>query len=400
MAKQKKDSAKSTENATSVKSTSKADTNSTILTEETKTLYLEKLESLVAFAKKNSGVIEVGKINDTFKGLNLTPSQIDKIYEYLEHKNIAVFNLSDDEPNDESLMEFEEENDFTTTEDESLLTSAMSDDPVKLYLKEIGGYPLLSIDEEIELAKKIEAGDNYAKKKLAESNLRLVVSIAKRYVGRGLSFLDLIQEGNLGLIKAVDKFDYTKGYKFSTYATWWIRQSITRSIADQSRTIRIPVHMSEVINKTYRVSRSLLQELGREPTEQELADALEMPIEKVREILKVSSDPISLDTPIGEEDDSHLGDFIKDDSIVGPEDAAAYSMLQEQISKLLGTLTEREQRVLTLRFGLDDGRTRTLEEVGKEFNVTRERIRQIEAKALRKLRHPSRARMLNGYDVL
>lgn len=400
MAKQKKDSARSTENATSVKSTSKADTNSTILTEETKTLYLEKLESLVAFAKKNSGVIEVGKINDTFKGLNLTPSQIDKIYEYLEHKNIAVFNLSDDEPNDESLMEFEEENDFTTTEDESLLTSAMSDDPVKLYLKEIGGYPLLSIDEEIELAKKIEAGDNYAKKKLAESNLRLVVSIAKRYVGRGLSFLDLIQEGNLGLIKAVDKFDYTKGYKFSTYATWWIRQSITRSIADQSRTIRIPVHMSEVINKTYRVSRSLLQELGREPTEQELADALEMPIEKVREILKVSSDPISLDTPIGEEDDSHLGDFIKDDSIVGPEDAAAYSMLQEQISKLLGTLTEREQRVLTLRFGLDDGRTRTLEEVGKEFNVTRERIRQIEAKALRKLRHPSRARMLNGYDVL
>lgn len=400
MAKQKKDSAKSTGNATSVKSTSKADTNSTILTEETKTLYLEKLESLVAFAKKNSGVIEVGKINDTFKGLNLTPSQIDKIYEYLEHKNIAVFNLSDDEPNDESLMEFEEENDFTTTEDESLLTSAMSDDPVKLYLKEIGGYPLLSIDEEIELAKKIEAGDNYAKKKLAESNLRLVVSIAKRYVGRGLSFLDLIQEGNLGLIKAVDKFDYTKGYKFSTYATWWIRQSITRSIADQSRTIRIPVHMSEVINKTYRVSRSLLQELGREPTEQELADALEMPIEKVREILKVSSDPISLDTPIGEEDDSHLGDFIKDDSIVGPEDAAAYSMLQEQISKLLGTLTEREQRVLTLRFGLDDGRTRTLEEVGKEFNVTRERIRQIEAKALRKLRHPSRARMLNGYDVL
>ena len=397
MAKQKKDSAKSTENATSVKSTSKADTNSTILTEETKTLYLEKLESLVAFAKKNSGVIEVGKINDTFKGLNLTPSQIDKIYEYLEHKNIAVFNLSDDEPNDESLMEFEEENDFTTTEDESLLTSAMSDDPVKLYLKEIGGYPLLSIDEEIELAKKIEAGDNYAKKKLAESNLRLVVSIAKRYVGRGLSFLDLIQEGNLGLIKAVDKFDYTKGYKFSTYATWWIRQSITRSIADQSRTIRIPVHMSEVINKTYRVSRSLLQELGREPTEQELADALEMPIEKVREILKVSSDPISLDTPIGEEDDSHLGDFIKDDSIVGPEDAAAYSMLQEQISKLLGTLTEREQRVLTLRFGLDDGRTRTLEEVGKEFNVTRERIRQIEAKALRKLRHPSRSRKLKDY---
>jgi RNA polymerase primary sigma factor len=276
----------------------------------------------------------------------------------------------------------------------------MSDDPVKLYLKEIGTYPLLTIEDEINLAKRIENGDEYAKKQLAESNLRLVVSIAKRYVGRGLSFLDLIQEGNLGLIKAVDKFDYTKGYKFSTYATWWIRQSITRSIADQSRTIRIPVHMSEVINKTYRVSRNLLQELGREPTEQELSKALDMPIEKVREILKVSADPISLDTPIGEEDDSHLGDFIKDDSIVGPEDAAAYAMLQDQISKLLNTLTEREQRVLTLRFGLDDGRTRTLEEVGKEFNVTRERIRQIEAKALRKLRHPSRARMLKGYDVV
>ncbi len=379
----------------------KKKTSDNVMSEETKALYLQRLEALVTYATRNSGMVEVSKVNDTFKGLELTPAQIDKIYEYLESKNIAVFNLGEEEePSDDVLLEFEDDNDFISVDDDSALTSAMSDDPVKLYLKEIGGYPLLSIEGEIELAKKIEQGDESAKRKLAESNLRLVVSIAKRYVGRGLTFLDLIQEGNLGLIKAVDKFDYTKGYKFSTYATWWIRQSITRSIADQSRTIRIPVHMSEVINKTYRVSRNLLQELGREPTEQELSDAMGMPIEKVREILKVSSDPISLDTPIGEEDDSHLGDFIKDDSIVGPEDAAAYSMLQEQIQKLLGTLTEREQRVLTLRFGLDDGRTRTLEEVGREFNVTRERIRQIEAKALRKLRHPSRARMLNGYDAL
>ena len=399
MARQKKDSTINNEN--DAKTNAPKEGGPIYLTESTKALYLEKLESLVAYSAKNSGIIEINKINDTFKDFNLTPAQIDKIYEYLESKNIAIFNVSDDEePTEESLLEFDEEPDFSLTDNDSALTTAMSDDPVKLYLKEIGNYPLLSIEEEIELAKRIEEGDSSAKQKLAESNLRLVVSIAKRYVGRGLSFLDLIQEGNLGLIKAVDKFDCTKGFKFSTYATWWIRQSITRSIADQSRTIRIPVHMSEVINKTYRVSRNLLQELGREPTEQELSDAMGMPIEKVREILKVSSDPISLDTPIGEEDDSHLGDFIKDDSIVGPEDAAAYAMLQEQITKLLGTLTEREQRVLTLRFGLDDGRTRTLEEVGKEFNVTRERIRQIEAKALRKLRHPSRARMLNGYDVL
>ena len=363
--------------------------------------YKEKLANLVAYAKKNNGVVEVNVINDFFKDDNLTVSQIDKIYEYLEKKNIFAFAVADDdeEPSDEILLEYEDDSDYIE-EDTSAITAAMSDDPVKLYLKEIGNYPLLTMEQEIELAKRIEDGDNSAKKALAESNLRLVVSIAKRYVGRGLSFLDLIQEGNLGLIKAVDKFNYSKGFKFSTYATWWIRQSITRSIADQSRTIRIPVHMSEVINKTYRVSRTLLQELGREPTEQELADRLEMPIEKVREILKVSSDPISLDTPIGEEDDSHLGDFIKDDTIVGPEDAAAYSMLQEQIGKLLSTLTEREKRVLTLRFGLDDGRTRTLEEVGKEFNVTRERIRQIEAKALRKLRHPSRARLLKGYEIV
>jgi len=365
--------------------------------------FKHNLASLVEIAKKNNNVIEASKVNDIFKKVNLSLAQIDKIYEYLESQNIIVLNLGEDDvdPDPETLMEFEEEEEeFTTVEDTSLVNSAMSDDPVKLYLKEIGTYPLLTIEDEIELAKKIEDGNMAAKQALAESNLRLVVSIAKRYVGRGLSFLDLIQEGNLGLIKAVDKFDYTKGYKFSTYATWWIRQSITRSIADQSRTIRIPVHMSEVINKTYRVSRNLLQELGREPTDQELASALNMPIEKVREILKVSADPISLDTPIGEEDDSHLGDFIKDDTIVGPEDAAAYAMLQDQISKLLGTLTEREQRVLTLRFGLDDGRTRTLEEVGKEFNVTRERIRQIEAKALRKLRHPSRSRMLKGYDIV
>ena len=364
-------------------------------------IFKQKLAELIELAKKNNNVIEVTKVNDVFKQVNPSLNQIDKMYEYLESQNIIVLNINDDEPDDDTLLEFEEnEDEYLVTDDASLLNSAMSDDPVKLYLKEIGGYPLLSIEDEIELAKRIENGDESAKKALAESNLRLVVSIAKRYVGRGLSFLDLIQEGNLGLIKAVDKFNYTKGFKFSTYATWWIRQSITRSIADQSRTIRIPVHMSEVINKTYRVSRSLLQELGREPTEQELSEALNMSIEKVREILKVSADPISLDTPIGEEDDSHLGDFIKDDTIVGPEDAAAYAMLQDQISKLLDTLTEREQRVLTLRFGLDDGRTRTLEEVGKEFNVTRERIRQIEAKALRKLRHPSRARMLKGYEII
>ncbi|MBQ8044657.1 MAG: RNA polymerase sigma factor RpoD [Clostridia bacterium] len=367
-------------------------------------VFKAKLEELVGVARGNSNVIEIAKINDILKEVNPSLSQIDLMYEFLESKGIIVLNVNDDdaEPDEKTLLEFEEDesNDDFVVEDTAIINSAMSDDPVKLYLKEIGTYPLLTIEDEINLAKRIEQGDEFAKKQLAESNLRLVVSIAKRYVGRGLSFLDLIQEGNLGLIKAVDKFDYTKGYKFSTYATWWIRQSITRSIADQSRTIRIPVHMSEVINKTYRVSRNLLQELGREPTEQELSKALDMPIEKVREILKVSADPISLDTPIGEEDDSHLGDFIKDDSIVGPEDAAAYSMLQDQISKLLNTLTEREQRVLTLRFGLDDGRTRTLEEVGKEFNVTRERIRQIEAKALRKLRHPSRARMLKGYDIV
>ena len=359
-----------------------------------------RLKELLSMAHANKDVLEMEKINEFFKEMNLEVSQIDKIYEYLEGHGIVIMSANEEEPDDVALLELgEEEELLNDVEDLNAIANVMSDDPVKQYLKEIGNYPLLSINEEIELAKRIEKGDETAKQMLAESNLRLVVSIAKRYVGRGLSFLDLIQEGNLGLIKAVDKFDYNKGYKFSTYATWWIRQAITRSIADQSRTIRIPVHMSEVINKTYRVSRNLLQELGREPSDQELADAMNMPIEKVREILKVSADPISLDTPIGEEDDSHLGDFIKDDTIMGPEEAASYAVLQDQIARLLDTLAEREQRVLILRFGLKDGRSRTLEEVGKEFKVTRERIRQIEAKALRKLRHPSRARMLKGFDV-
>jgi len=363
----------------------------------------DKFRELIAFATRQKGIIEAEKVNTLISELNLDNSQIDKIYERLEAYNIVVLSVGEeDEPDEELLLELEEDTEEAPSEVESISHSsyAMSDDPVHLYLKEIGNYPLLSMADEVALAKKIEDGDDLAKQLLAESNLRLVVSIAKRYVGRGLSFLDLIQEGNLGLIKAVEKFDYTKGYKFSTYATWWIRQAITRSIADQSRTIRIPVHMSEVINKTYRVSRNLLQDLGREPSEQELADAMNLPIEKVREILKVSADPISLDTPIGEEDDSHLGDFIRDDTVMGPEDAASYSILKDQITRLLDTLTDREQRVLVLRFGLKDGRSRTLEEVGKEFNVTRERIRQIEAKALRKLRHPSRAKMLKGYELI
>ncbi len=360
-----------------------------------------KLKELLALGRAQKDVLEMDKINDFFKGFDLSSSQIDKLYEYLEANGIVVLSApEEDEPTEDILLDMDREDEILLeTEDLNALANVMSDDPVKQYLKEIGDYPLLTLEEEIELAQRICAGDETAKKTLAESNLRLVVSIAKRYVGRGLSFLDLIQEGNLGLIKAVEKFDYNKGYKFSTYATWWIRQAITRAIADQSRTIRIPVHMSEVINKTYRVSRTLMQELGREPSEQEIANVMNLPIEKVREILKISADPISLDSPIGEEDDSHLGDFIKDDRIVGPEEAAAYSMLQDQIRKLLETLTEREQRVLTLRFGLQDGRSRTLEEVGKEFNVTRERIRQIEAKALRKLRHPSRAKLLKGYDM-
>ena len=367
--------------------------------EPDKSDFLTNLQGLVELAHKSKDVIEADKLNDYFKGANLELSQVEKIYEYLEANGITVINMNEAEGDllDDALPEIDDTTEGGLTEE--LSVAIMSDDPVKLYLKEIGNYPLLNTEEEVELAKRIAEGDNIAKDRLTESNLRLVVSIAKRYVGRGLSFLDLIQEGNLGLIKAVDKFDYSKGYKFSTYATWWIRQAITRSIADQSRTIRIPVHMSEVINKAYRIARGLLQELGREPTEEEIAKEMNLPVEKVREILKISADPISLDTPIGEEDDSHLGDFIKDDTIVGPEDAAAYTMLQDQIGKLLTTLSEREQRVLILRFGLLDGRTRTLEEVGKEFHVTRERIRQIEAKALRKLRHPSRSKMLKGFDA-
>ena len=374
--------------------TAKIDNNIAI----SKDNFLTKLEGIVEIARKNKDVIESDRLNDYFKDLNIDSNQYEKICDYLENNGITIMNINDMEDDlfDDALPEGDDDADLDIGDDITL--SIMSDDPVKIYLKEIGNYPLLSMDEEVELAKKIAEGDQSATDRLTESNLRLVVSIAKKYVGRGLSFLDLIQEGNLGLIKAVDKFDYSKGYKFSTYATWWIRQAITRSIADQSRTIRIPVHMSEVINKAYRISRSLLQELGREPTEEEIAKEMNLPVDKVREIMKISADPISLDTPIGEEDDSHLGDFIKDDTIMGPEDAAAYTMLQDQIQKLLTTLSEREQRVLILRFGLLDGRTRTLEEVGKEFNVTRERIRQIEAKALRKLRHPNRARMLRGFD--
>lgn len=363
----------------------------------------DKFLELVASANSKKGIIETDRVNALINDLNLDNSQIDKIYEKLEAYNIVILGFGEeDEPSKEALLDLEEDAEDAQSDVDVLTQTSYttSDDPVHLYLKEIGNYPLLTMADEVELAKRIINGDDTAKQTLAESNLRLVVSIAKRYVGRGLSFLDLIQEGNLGLIKAVEKFDYTKGYKFSTYATWWIRQAITRSLADQSRTIRIPVHMSEVINKTYRVSRNLLQDLGREPTDQELADAMNLPVEKIREILKVSADPISLDTPIGEEDDSHLGDFISDDTVMGPEDAASYAILKDQITKLLDTLTEREQRVLIMRFGLQDGRSRTLEEVGREFNVTRERIRQIEAKALRKLRHPSRARMLKGYEII
>ena len=396
--------------------------------------FMEKLNELLEQAKKKKNMLEYQEINDAFQGINLSAEQLENVLEYLEVHNVDVLRISDDD-DDDILLDDDDEVEVENI-DLSVPDGVSIEDPVRMYLKEIGKVPLLSAEEEIELAQKMEAGavarekiiilrgrrdkaeteeeraeieaaireldveqdqGEAAKKRLAEANLRLVVSIAKRYVGRGMLFLDLIQEGNLGLIKAVEKFDYRKGYKFSTYATWWIRQAITRAIADQARTIRIPVHMVETINKLIRVSRQLLQELGREPTPEEIAAQMNMPVDRVREILKISQEPVSLETPIGEEEDSHLGDFIQDDNVPVPADAAAFTLLKEQLSEVLGTLTEREQKVLTLRFGLEDGRARTLEEVGKEFNVTRERIRQIEAKALRKLRHPSRSRKLKDY---
>ena len=357
-----------------------------------------KLRELLALAKKKKNMLEYQEISDFFSDMQLDAEQFEKILDFLEANNIDVLRITDDDVDDEMLLDVDDEDEIEVEKiDLSVPDGVSIEDPVRMYLKEIGKVPLLSAEEEIELAKRMELGDQEAKKRLAEANLRLVVSIAKRYVGRGMLFLDLIQEGNLGLIKAVEKFDYRKGYKFSTYATWWIRQAITRAIADQARTIRIPVHMVETINKLIRVSRQLLQELGREPTPEEIAAEMNMPVERVREILKISQEPVSLETPIGEEEDSHLGDFIQDDNVPVPADAAAFTLLKEQLEEVLGTLTEREQKVLTLRFGLEDGRARTLEEVGKEFNVTRERIRQIEAKALRKLRHPSRSRKLKDY---
>ncbi|MGN0165842.1 MAG: RNA polymerase sigma factor RpoD [Lachnospiraceae bacterium] len=367
-----------------------------------KELLSKKLEELMALGNANNAILEQSQIDSVLAELSLTPEQKKYIENYLQNKGILVItpDFLEDVPDDNELLSLDNELDILPErENPEEIMDAISDDPVKQYLREIGNFPLLSGEEETEIAIRIEQGDAIAKKKLTESNLRLVVSIAKRYVGRGLSFLDLIQEGNMGLIKAVDKFNYRKGYKFSTYATWWIRQAITRAIADQSRTIRIPVHMSEVINKTYRVSRQLTQQLGREPSETELAEAMDTPVERIREILKISADPISLDTPIGEEDDSHLGDFIKDEMTRGPEEETAYKLLKEQIASLLETLSERERRVIELRFGLKDGTSHTLEEVGREFQVTRERIRQIEAKAIRKLKHPSRAKLLKDYEI-
>ena len=364
--------------------------------------YDDKIKFLVDAAKKNKRELEYSEVQEQFNDEHISDEEFDKILETLDVSGVDVLkkdsvDLDDDLMDDDEVVLTDEDEVDVENIDLSVPDGVSIEDPVRMYLKEIGKVPLLSAEEEIELAKRMEEGDEEAKKKLAEANLRLVVSIAKRYVGRGMLFLDLIQEGNLGLIKAVEKFDYRKGYKFSTYATWWIRQAITRAIADQARTIRIPVHMVETINKLIRVSRQLLQELGREPTPEELAAEMNMPVERVREILKISQEPVSLETPIGEEEDSHLGDFIQDDNVPVPVDAAAYTLLREQLEEVLNTLTEREKKVLSLRFGLEDGRGRTLEEVGREFNVTRERIRQIEAKALRKLRHPTRSRKLRDY---
>ena len=383
----------------------------------------EAANMIIEAAKMTGNEITYSEINAMIADSNFDKDTLEDIYDIVEGKNISILEtrepnaseLEDDDVDDDEILELElEEDDLLNDEEDEKKSGVIikssgeievsdsaknipTDDPVRMYFKEIGKVPLLTADEERDLAIRIEQGDEEAKKKLCESNLRLVVSIARRYLNRGLSFLDLIQEGNLGLIKAVEKFDYTKGYKFSTYATWWIRQAITRSIADQARTIRIPVHMVETINKLIRISRQLLQEYGREPTSEEIAKEMGISVEKVREIKKISQDPVSLETPIGEEEDSHLGDFIPDEDIPSPVDAAAYSMLQKQLREVLDTLSEREKKVLILRFGLDDGRPRTLEEVGREFNVTRERIRQIEAKALRKLRHPSRSKKLRDY---
>ena len=360
----------------------------------------EKLQKLAELAKTKKNVLENREILDFFRGEILDPEKLDRIYDFLDSQHVDVLRLDEEEIEPDLFLdeEMDEEEEIAVDPmDLSVPDGVSLADPIRMYLKEIGKIPLLSTDEEIELAKRMENGDEEARKRLAEANLRLVVSIAKRYVGRGMQFLDLIQEGNLGLIKAVEKFDYRKGYKFSTYATWWIRQAITRAIADQARTIRIPVHMVETINRLIRASRQMVQELGREPTPEELARKLDMPVERVREIKKISQDPVSLETPIGEEEDSHLGDFIQDDNVMVPADQAAFTLLHEQLMESLETLSEREQQVLRLRFGLDDGRPRTLEEVGRVFHVTRERIRQIEAQALRKLRHPSRSKKLKDY---
>ena len=367
--------------------------------------FREKIHELTELGKSRKNTLEYKEVVDHFADVEISEAQMEKVMNYLETHGIDVLRVPKDDTDDNDDVLILKDDDSNLEEEEvdmekidlSVPEGVSIEDPVRMYLKEIGKVPLLTAEEEVDLAQKMEAGDEEAKKRLAEANLRLVVSIANRYVGRGMLFLDLIQEGNLGLIKAVEKFDYRKGYKFSTYATWWIRQAITRAIADQARTIRIPVHMVETINKLIRVSRQLLQELGREPTPEEISKEMNMSVERVREILKISQEPVSLETPIGEEEDSHLGDFIRDDNAPIPADAAAFTMLKEQLEEVLDTLTEREQKVLRLRFGLDDGRARTLEEVGREFNVTRERIRQIEAKALRKLRHPSRSRKLKDY---